>query len=74
MAEDLKPDQRLTDDEVLAQITTFVSDPAYSIVGSKTKLTADACWKRNIIHCLDMDIVPLVAAPRSARQATVRID
>lgn len=42
MAADLKPDQKLTDEEVLAQITTFVSGPSCGLVDLLSRLIIDA--------------------------------
>jgi hypothetical protein len=42
MATDLRADQRLTDDEVLAQITTFVRLDHISVQAGKTD---DRCWQ-----------------------------
>lgn len=42
MAADLKPEQRLSDDEVLAQITTFVSHVAFPVVKGAGLMIR--CW------------------------------
>jgi hypothetical protein len=42
MAADLKPDQKLTDEEVLAQITTFVSGSSCGLVELSSSLIIHA--------------------------------
>jgi len=46
MATDLKPDQRMSDDEVMAQITTFVSLPAERW----DSVLTERCWLVTKLH------------------------
>ena len=77
MAADLKPEQKLTDDEVLAQITTFVRRfplPFTAIVAARDKLiTADVGRTRDDIYGHHIRAVPPSAPPGDPGKVAGRV-
>lgn len=70
MAADLAPNQRLSDPEVMAQISTFVRDPFYQtwnrppLVALQTDFGClDAGGKRNVFNSTYMDAIRSFPTP-----------
>lgn len=66
MAADLRPEQRLTDDEVLAQITTFVRSWQEKEAFQLTCI--DAGRERDIFDRPDLDLIPHHPKPGNTGQ------